>query len=196
MIKDSITSILKTLRNNKALQITTVLIIVAVGLVIMFRFDLPETQAFIRANRSQAALISVGIYFLLSFTFIPASPLTLFLSVFLGPIETVAFATVGNTLAALLQYQIGAKAGDIIDFESKMEKLPFKLGKLPITSPLVLMAGRLMPLGKNGFSIVCGAYQVPIGKYIWTTILMFAITASVLAFTGASLLKLIQTILV
>lgn len=194
MIKDSITNILKTLRHNKAVQIALILIILAVGLIIMLSFDFQDAKAFIRANRSQAALISVGIYFLLGFTFIPASPLTLFLAVYMGPIETIAVATLGNTLAALLEYRIGALVGDIFNFEAHMKNLPFKLGELPITSPLLLMAGRLLPLGKRGFSIVCGAYQVPLGKYLWTTVLMYIITASVLAFSGAGLVKLIQNL--
>ncbi len=190
MIKDSIISIFKSLRHNKTAQIALVLLMVVAFVVIMVSFDLPEAQAFIRAHRRQAVLISVGIYFLLGFTFIPASPLTLFLAVFMGPLETVAVAAVGNTLAALLEYQIGATVGDIFNFEAHMNDLPFRLGELPITSPLLLMAGRLLPLGKRGFSIVCGAYQVPLGKYLWTTVLMYVINASVLAFGGAGLVRL------
>jgi uncharacterized membrane protein YdjX (TVP38/TMEM64 family) len=196
MIKDSIANILNTLRQNKVLQIALILIILAAGLLIMLSFDFQEAKTFLRANRSQAALISVGIYFLLGFTFIPASPLTLFLAVFMGPIETVVIATVGNTLAALLEYQIGTKVGDVFNFEAHMDNLPFRLGELPITSPLLLMSGRLLPLGKRGFSIVCGAYQVPMGRYLWTTVLMYIINASILAFTGTGLLRLIQNLFV
>ena len=193
MIRDSFTHILNTLRHNKAIQIGLVFLFLAVGVFIMVNFDLLDAQNYIRANRGQAALISIVIYFLLGFTFIPASPLTLFLAVFMGPWVTVLVATIGNTLAALLEYQIGRTAGDIFNFESKMQKLPLGLGDLPITSPYLLMAGRLLPLGKRGFSIVCGAYQVPMGKYLWTTVLMYIINASFIAFTGAGLLRLFQT---
>lgn len=191
MIKDSIVNIVKSLRHNKAVQIALVLLMAIAFVVIMVNFDLPGAKDFIRAHRRQAALISVGIYFLLGFTFIPASPLTLFLAVFMGPLETVAVAAVGNTLAALLEYQIGATVGDIFNFEAHMDNLPFRLGELPITSPLLLMAGRLLPLGKRGFSIVCGAYQVPLGKYLWTTVLMYIVNASFLAFGGAGLARLL-----
>jgi uncharacterized membrane protein YdjX (TVP38/TMEM64 family) len=192
MIRDSFTHILKTLRDNKTIQIGLILLFLAVTVFIMINFDLPDAQNYIRANRGQAALISVAIYFLLGFTFIPASPLTLFLAVFMGPWETVLVATIGNTLAALLEYQIGRTAGDIFDFETQKQKLPLGLGDLPITSPYLLMAGRLLPLGKRGFSIVCGAYQVPYGKYLWTTGLMYVITAALIAFPGAGLLRLFQ----
>lgn len=196
MIKDSVPNILKTLRHNKAIQITLIVLVLAAGILFMVSFNLPDAKAFIRAHRSQAALISVGIYFLLGFTFIPASPLTLFLAVFMGPFETVLVATVGNTLAALLEYQIGATVGDIFNFEARMHHLPFSLGELPISSPYLLLAGRLLPLGKRGFSIVCGAYQVSIGKYLWTTILMYIVNASVLAFSGVGLLKLIEDLII
>ena len=190
MIRDSFTYILKTFRDNKAVQIGSVLLFLAVAVFIMVNFDLLDAQNYIRANRGQAALISIAIYFLLGFTFIPASPLTLFLAVFMGPWETVLVATIGNTLAALVEYQIGSTMGDIFDFEAKMHNLPLGLWKLPITSPYLLMAGRLLPIGKRGFSIVCGAYQVPYGKYLWTTVLMYIINAAFIAFTGAGLLRL------
>ncbi len=190
MIKDSLTAIIKTLRNNKAIQIGLVILFFAVGAWIMLSFDLPDAQAFIRANRRQAILISIGVYFLLGFTFIPASPLTLFLAVYLGPFETVLIATVGNTLAALLEYQIGVTVGDIFNFEEHMDNLPFGLGELPITSPFLLMAGRLLPLGKRGFSILCGAYHVPIGRYLWTSILMYMINSAIIALGGLGLVKL------
>jgi hypothetical protein len=43
--------------------------------------------------------------------------------------------------------------------------------------------------------MVCGAYQVLFGKYLWTSILMFIVNASVLAFTGASLLRLFERLI-
>jgi uncharacterized membrane protein YdjX (TVP38/TMEM64 family) len=193
MIQEPLTHFLKTLRDNKAIQIGLILLFLAIAVFIMVNFDLADAQNFIRANRGQAALISTAIYFLLGFTFIPASPLTLFLAVFMGPWETVLVATIGNTLAALLEYQIGSTVGDIFDFETQKQKLPLGLGDLPFTSPYLLMAGRLLPLGKRGFSIVCGAYQVPYGKYLWTTVLMYIINAAFIAFTSAGLLRLCQT---
>ena len=192
MIRDSFTHILKTLRQNKTIQIVLIILFVAVGVFIMVNFNFSEAKAFLRAHRGQAAIIGVGIYLLLGFTFIPASPLTLFLAVFMGPWETVFIAASGNTLAAMLEYQIGFTMGDVFNIETHVHKLPLGLAELPITSPYLLMAGRLLPLGKQGFSIVCGAYQVPLGKYLWTSVVMFIFNASVLAFTGAGLLRLIE----
>lgn len=187
MIKDSLINVLRTLRQNKTVQIGSVILFVIIGVLIMVSFDLAATQAFLQENRGQAALVSIVIYFLLGFTFIPSSPLTLFLAILIGPIETSLIATIGNTLAALIEYQIGATVGDIFNFEEKMEDLPFDLGELPIASTKLLLVVRLLPLGKRGFSFVCGAYQVPLGKYLWTTFLMYLLNASILAFGGAGL---------
>lgn len=181
------TNIIKSLRQNKLIQIGFVILFVVVGVLIMTSFDLAYTQAFLQENRGQAALVSIVIYFLLGFTFLPSSPLTLFLAILIGPFETSLIATIGNSLAALIEYQIGATAGDIFNFEEKMENLPFGLGELPIASTKLLLAARLLPFGKRGFCLICGAYQVPFGKYLWTTFLMYLLNASVLAFAGSSL---------
>ncbi len=190
MSKKEILRRIKKIGENKAVRVGMVVLSVLIVVLISVYFDLTEAQAFIRANRPQAALISIGIYFLLGFTFLPASPLTLFLSVFMGPWNAVAIAVIGNTLAALLEYQIGYTMGDLVDFEDKKKRLPLGLDELPITSPLLLMAGRMLPLGKRAFSVVCGAYQVPIGKYIWTTVLMYVIDATFVAFIGAGIVRL------
>ena len=195
MIRDSFANILKTLRHNRTIQIVIIILFIAVGVFVMVNFNFSEAKAFIRAHRGQAAIIGVGIYLLLGFTLIPASPLTLFLAVFLGPWETVIIASTGNTLAAILEYHIGQTMGDVFNFEVNIQKLPFGLADLPMNSPFLLLAGRLLPLGKQGFSFVCGAYHVPFGKYLWTSIVMYILSSSVLAYTGAGILRLIETLI-
>ena len=106
MIRDAFTNLLNYLRHNKTIQIVLILLFIAVGIFVMVSFNFTEAKAFIRAHRGQAAIIGVGIYLLLGFTLIPASPLTLFLAVYLGPWETVLIAATGNTLAAILEYEI------------------------------------------------------------------------------------------
>jgi uncharacterized membrane protein YdjX (TVP38/TMEM64 family) len=194
MLMDSVTNFIKTLRHNKTFQIIMVVLVLAAGAVLMINFNFSVATAFLRANRSQAILIGIGIYFLLGFTLIPTAPLTLSLAVLLGPWEAVLTAATGNSLAAVGEYYVGVIFGDIFDFEEKKHKLPFGLADLPITSPYVLMAGRLLPLGKQGFSIVCGAYRVSMGKYLWTSIVMYTLNAAFLAFTGMGLVRLFQNI--
>lgn len=191
MIKNSIVYLIKAFKENKALQIGLIAIILIIAVFVALNFDLDEAQAFIEQNKRQAIFIGIGVYFLMGFTFLPASPLTLFIAVLLGPGMAVLIASIGNTLAALLEYQIGSTAGDVFDFETKRAGLPFGLDKLPITSPYLLMAGRLLPLGKRAFSIVCGAYHVPIGKYLWTSVLMYILESSFIAYGGAGLIRLL-----
>lgn len=190
MIKDFLTKYLKKLKHNKAAQIGTMILFITVIILIMIFFDQESAQAFIRAHRGHATLISIGLFVVSGLSFLPTSPLTLFLAVFLSPIEAVLISTIGHTIAAFLEYKIGAAMGDIIDFDTHKHKLPLGLGDLPMTSPYLLMAGRLLPIGYVGFSIVCGAYQVPFGKYLWTSVLMYFINASFVAFGGAWLARL------
>ena len=155
------------------------------------RFDLTETHVFIQNHRPYAAIISILVYILIGFTFIPAIPLTLFLAVLLTPLQAALLATIGNTLAALIHYKIGQTMGDVFDFKEKKSRLPFGLGKLPLSSPLLLIACRYIPFGKRGFSYVCGTYQVDFSRYLWTTLFVYGIDSFILAYCGASLSQLI-----
>jgi len=190
MIRKLITKVLKPLKESKTLQISLALLFIVVAVIVTVTFDLAEVKAFIQQNRSQAILISIIVYFLLGFTLIPASPLTLFIALLMGPVLSVITATVGNTLAAILEYHIGKTVGDVFDVEERRHKLPFGLGKLPINSPYFLMAGRALPLGKRGLSLVAGAYHVPIVVYLWTTVLMYIIEAVLIAYGITSLIRL------
>ena len=190
MIKELLSKYLIKIKNNKTIQIGLMTLFFTAVILVMVFFDLENAQSFIRAHRGQATLISIVLIFVLGLTFVPTTPLTLFLAVFLSPVEAILITTIGHTLASFLEYKIGATMGDLIDFDSRKDKLPFNLGDLPMTSPYLLMAARLLPGGYLGFSIVCGAYQVPFGKYLWTSVLMYILNASFVAFGGAWLVRL------
>lgn len=164
--------------------------IAALAILLTLHLDLTKAKIFIQQNRKQAIPISIGVYFLMGFTPLPASPLTMFLALMLGPLPAVLIASTGNTLAALVEYRIGASMANVVDFEAKKAVLPFGLGKLPITSPLLLMAGRLLPVGKRGFSILCGAYSVPIKRYLSTSIFMYIVDALIVAYIAVGMVRL------
>ena len=153
-------------------------------------FDLDSIKGFIRTHKQQAILISIAVYGLFGITFLPTFPLTIFIAVLLGPLQSALIATLGNTLAAVLGYLLGKAMGDVFDFEKKKSKLPFGLGRLPIKSPLFMLAARSLPAGSRAYSVVCGAYQVPIPTYLWTTSLMFFVNSSFLAFGGLKLFNI------
>ncbi len=177
--------------DSKSLQIAILLITVLFAILLSRRIDLTEAQIFIENHRPHAAIISILIYILIGFTVIPTIPLTLFLAVLLTPLQAAILATIGNTLAALIHYKIGQTMGDVLDFKEKKSRLPFGLGNLPLSSPLLLIACRYIPFGKRGFSYVCGAYQVIFSRYLWTTLLVYGVDSFILAYCGASLSQLI-----
>lgn len=178
------------IRNSKAIKITLLALILIAGVFTTLYFDLDAVKEFIRENPGQTILISLVIYFLLGFTFIPSSPLTLFIAVFIGPLQAALISILGNTLAALLEYQIGKSVGEVVNFEEKKSKLPFGLADLPVKSPLFLLIGRILPAGTRGLSILSGAYSVPMNLYLWTTVSMYTISGFFIAFTGENLVNM------
>jgi len=164
-------------------------VIIAGAIIISINYTMADVKAYIQANPKQAILISLLIYVSFGLTFLPSIPLTLFIAVLMGPLQAAIVATVGNTIAALLEYQVGKTIGDVVDFEGLKSKLPFGLGRLPVDSPYFLLAARSIPAGTRGFSVVCGAYKVPLLSYTWTTFSMYFVTSVMLSFGSLELIK-------
>ncbi len=173
--------------------ISVLLIVLAIILVTLFVRS-QHYAAFLpllRKNPLLSYLIFVVIYALLGATVIPSEPLTVFIVSFSGPFIAITLATIGNTLAALIEFFIGGKAGDLSDFEKRKSGLPFHLGELPINSPLFLLLSRMIPwFGAKFLSVVCGAYQVPMFTYLWTTLVANIVGSTVVAYGGYGLIRL------
>lgn len=176
---------------HNLIKAALVVLIIAAAVFISLNYSIADIQSYIEENPRQTIIISLLIYISFGLTFFPSIPLTLFIAVLIGPLQAALVAAVGNTVAALLEYQVGKTIGDVVDFESIKTKLPFGLGKLPIDSPYFLLAVRSVPAGTRGFSVVCGAYQVPMLSYTWTTFTMYLLSSLFLAYGGAGLLQLI-----
>jgi uncharacterized membrane protein YdjX (TVP38/TMEM64 family) len=172
--------------------IKIILIVVFFILIIIFNkyFDLSLVQTYIKEHPHLSVVVSLIVYFLSAFTFIPSSPLTVFLSLLNGPTLAIILSVCGNTLAALLQYYIGTTITDLNNFEEMKNKLPSFLRNLPINSPLFLLVGRLIPGGTRGLSIICGFYHVRLNTFLWTTFLMYLISGAFIAFGGPELINL------
>ncbi len=181
---------LKSSSSNKTLKVFVIALFFILVIIALIKFDLSDIKNFIIQNKELAVLISFVVNFVLSVTFIPTVPFAIFISVLIGPLPTLILTTSGNTLAAFVHYQVGKSIGDVVDFEEKRAKLPFKLGKLPINSPIFLLAGRAVPGGPKGLSFVCGAYRVPFFLYTWTTFVTNVIGAAFVAYGGNELIKL------
>jgi len=150
-----------------------------------------DIKFFIEQNQSQAILISLLVYILFGFTFLPSIPLTLFIAALIGPLQAALVAALGNTIAALFEYQIGKTVGDVVAFEDFKSSLPLGLDKLPVDSPLFMLGARSIPAGSRAFSVVCGAYQVHMPTYLWTTSLMYFVSSVILTFGGVKLIALL-----
>lgn len=176
---------------HNIIRVGSILIILAIAVFISLNYTLVDIQDYIQENPSQTIIISLLIYTSFGLTFLPSIPLTLFIAVLIGPLPAIIVATVGNTIAALLEYQVGKTIGDVVDFERLKAKLPFGLGRLPVKSPVFLLAARTIPAGTRGFSVVCGAYHVPLLSYTWTTFTMYLISSIVLVYGSIELIKFI-----
>jgi uncharacterized membrane protein YdjX (TVP38/TMEM64 family) len=181
----------KIFNRENYLKFLGLFIILVIAIWGSLRFDFEEIKPIIRQNQSQAIVISLVIYVLFGFTFLPSVPLTLFIAVLIGPFQAAVVAAIGNTIAALFEYKIGKTVGDVVSFEEVRKKLPFGLNKLPVDSPLFLLGARSIPAGSRAFSVVCGAYQVPMPTYLWTTSVMYFVTSVFLAYGGSKLIELL-----
>lgn len=190
-IEDLVNDHPKIFNRDNYLKFLGLLLILVIAIWGSFKFDFEEIKPFIRQNQGQAILISLVIYVLFGFTFLPSVPLTLFTAVLIGPFQAAVVAALGNTIAALFEYQIGKTVGDVVAFEEIKKKLPFGINKLPVDSPLFLLGARSIPAGSRAFSVVCGAYQVPMPTYLWTTSVMYFVTSAFLAYGGSKLISIL-----
>lgn len=168
-----------------------ILIIVFFVIIIIFNkyFDMAQVKVAIQKNPQLSIVISLAVYFLSSFTFIPSSPLTIIMSMLNSPTLAITSATIGNTLSALVQYHIGTTLTGIKNIEEKRDKLPSFLRRLPMNSPLFLLVGRIIPGGTRGLSVVCGFYHVRFVTFLWTTVIMQMISAIFIVFGGTKLIE-------
>ncbi len=154
---------------------------VIVAIVFASVYDAAALKALLERYDKYALVICLLVYLLLSVTPIPTEPVALLVLAWRGPLAAILMATLGNTLAALIEYYIGGSIGDLTDFEKKKEKLPFHLGRLPIKSPLFQICARMLPgFGPKFVSVAGGMYQVPLITYLWTATLANLIGAAVM----------------
>ena len=191
LIKKLINNHPKIFNRSNALKLLGLLIILAAALWGSIKLDIEDIKPIIKQNQNQAMLISLLVYILFGFTFLPSIPLTLFIAILIGPLQAAVVAAIGNTIAAIFEYQIGKTVGDVVAFEDIKQKLPFGLNKMPIKSPLFMLGARSIPAGSRAFSVVCGAYEVPMLTYIWTTSVMYFVSSVFLSYGGSKLIDLL-----
>ena len=179
-------------RTKLAVVLITVLVIILIVILILSR-NMDGIREFLLTTGKFGLVICVGLYGLLGASPIPSEPLTVLLSALYGPFYITIVATLGNLLAALVEYYIGRKIGDASDFEKRRQKLPFSLGKIPADSVVFLIVARFLPgYGAKFISVLSGIYHVRLWRYIWTTVLSTLIGAAIVAYAGFSILNLFK----
>jgi uncharacterized membrane protein YdjX (TVP38/TMEM64 family) len=155
-------------------------------------YDLATLKEFLRKYEFYGAVVCLVVYTLLGPTPIPSEPVTLLVLAWKGPVAAVLIATLGNTLASIMEYYIGGSLGDITDFEKKKQGLPFGLGRLPIHSPVFLLFARMLPgYASKLISLASGVYRVPAWTYLWTTVVANLVGAVAVTLIGMGLINLI-----
>jgi uncharacterized membrane protein YdjX (TVP38/TMEM64 family) len=110
-----------------------------------------------------------------------------------GPLSTAVITSLGNLLAAVVEFFIGNRLSHATNFDEFRKKMPFGLGKLPVNSVLFLIGARMIPgYGPKFVSIICGMYKVPFLRYLWTTAIATTASALIVAFAGHGILSLFK----
>lgn len=179
-------------RRRKWGKLIPLIVLGIAGLILSLYFDLNEMRAFLDAHERLSWLIFLLFYVVLGFTIIPSEPVTLMIFAWRGPVYALIFAMLGNTLAGLTEYVIGANIGDLADFEERKARLPFNLGKLPVSSPLFLLGARTLPwLMPKLVSVAAGVYKVPLFTFLWTSLLSNLLGAVMIVAASAGVFRLL-----
>lgn len=184
-----------TTETGKTRPVITLIItlLVALIIVVLVTQDLEHIRAFIGGSGWIGLAVSVLLYGVLGLSPIPSEPLTVLISSVYGPLQATLVAGLGNTLAALIEYFIGERLRDAASFDRQREKLPFGLGRLPVDSPVFLIAVRSLPgYGPKFISILSGVYRVPLWRYIWTATIPTFLGAAIFAYGGLGIIQLQQ----
>ncbi len=179
----------ESLQSKLSIYILLALFIVVV-LIAARHFDISYVLNFLQKYEQFGIVGFLLAYVILGVTPIPTEPVGLLFLAWKGPVPAILLATVGNTLAAIVEYYIGGSVGGLTNFEQKKEKLPFHLGRLPINSPAFLILGRMLPgFGPKFVSIACGVYKVPMFTYLWTALVAHFVGATILMLGGYEVIK-------
>jgi len=86
----------KIIDKKKLGKLSMLLFIVMLAIFLATTFKIKEVKTFIQQNQEQTLLISLFIYVIAGISFLPSTPLTIFIAVLVGPFQAAAVATVGT----------------------------------------------------------------------------------------------------
>jgi len=139
-------------------------------------------------------LLSVGIYTALaSAPFISAGALALLNGAIFGVWEGAAINCVAVVLSGLSTYALARSAGARLHLHEELERLPAWAGRLPVGSPLFLIALRLIPwMGGTIANNVTAFYHGSMWRHMWTRVVVAVPIAIFNAYLGSKLAGLVR----
>lgn len=175
--------------------ITVLIFLISFACIYLIAKNMSDFEVLVTRAGIFGPLVAILLYALLAPTPIATDPITIASGALFGPFMGALIGWMGNNLAALVEYFIGRKLGETIDYDSYRKKLPFGLGKLPIDSPILLIFGRMIPFyGSKVISLVAGMYKVSYKRYIWTSAIVNLSGSILLSYGGHSLLNMLNLV--
>jgi uncharacterized membrane protein YdjX (TVP38/TMEM64 family) len=90
--------------------------------------------------------------------------------------------------SASVQYAIGRRTAQDLDWEAKVARLPAWLRRLPLGHPVFLIVARSFPLMAAPINVAAGAARVPFVRVLWCTAVGVFPPALFLAAVGVGLI--------
>lgn len=163
----------------------------ALWMVVLIGRNRTPVEAFIRNLGPAGPVISLVLYAVLGLSPLPADPLTIINGAVYGPVVGALVAWAGTTISALIEYFIGARLGEAVDFEARRAQMPDWMARASPNSIWFLLGGRMLTgVGSKIVSFLSGAYRVPLRRFLWTTLASTLFGAVVYALSGYGLLNL------
>lgn len=154
-------------------------------LVLLIGRDLQTLENIVRSAGVWGFLLSISLIVLFGFTPLPAEPIAVMNGILFGPVQGAVLNMVGNMIASLIEYYVGTRMTKATNFESPLNRLHPRLQKFSPDSLWFLIGFRFIPqVGSKIVSFGAGIFQVPIGKYVWTTFLANLVGSVLLALAG------------
>jgi len=167
---------------HKTVRVLFIAVYLIVIILILFSFDISQIQAVLEHHQKLAFIIGFLAIFVSAVAFIPTTPVTISVALLLGPFQAALITGLGTTVSSLVQYQLGRQVGDVLNFAERKSRLPLKLGKLPVDSPLFLFVVRFLPIGPIGLNFLCGACQISLLLFLWTALATNLVASAILAY--------------
>ncbi|EKD96159.1 MAG: hypothetical protein ACD_24C00161G0002 [uncultured bacterium] len=176
---------------KKTARWTIVGALISGAIVVLALKYFSNLEELLKSSGILGPLISVGLYGLFSVTPVPTDSLTIVNGMVFGILGGTIIATVGNTVAALVEYFLGLKVRDATGTKGKTFTIPIIKKKFPVNSVMFLIFGRFLPgYGGKIVSVLGGMYKISLWKYTWTALVANFIGALMFAY-GGHLLRLL-----